>query len=219
VTCLDSASEGLSSKLYPYTPLRQLRCLPQSPCQPRILPWSCSLMTLRHINPIRFFTLTLLLPLVVFNMLALLFGIPFLITSDLLTQTLSSKPIERLIFSLVQAFLARTILSTSLWFDIIMLIFEFIVCYVMLYCLCNLNRGEWMLWHPILYKWHILQIFSYSILILILIFYWNKCWSLQPCRDPQGELLQLMSLDFQFQPSLMSCYLQTWRISVRIALS
>jgi len=45
---------------------------------------------------------TLLLPLVVFDMLALHFGIPSHIISDLPTLTLSSNPILKLTFSLVQ---------------------------------------------------------------------------------------------------------------------
>jgi len=68
----------MSSLQLPYTPSRQLRSV------------SLKLLSQPRIN--------ILLPLVVFDMLALHFGIPSLIISDLPTLTLSSNPIQNLPF-------------------------------------------------------------------------------------------------------------------------
>ena len=64
--------------------------------------------------------------LVLFGMLAPLFGIPFHLILDQLKLTLPSNPISKLTFSLLKAFLAPnrplTISSVRFWFDIVMLI-------------------------------------------------------------------------------------------------
>jgi len=104
----------LSSLLHPYTSSRLLRPTSASISSPNLV-------------------LTLLLPLTVFDMCALLFGISSLIP----TRTLSSNPIYQLTFSLVQAFLAANNYTGALliWHNHV----EFCVL-KLCYHVCNISR-------------------------------------------------------------------------------